>query len=99
MLIKPHKGVLVWKAPSSQMSRRVLLSCKETRWVWQPLTLETALQSLWKLFGEQGLGASDMLNICVIKIINNLLHAYDNYYGKYRILLNFFNKVTFKAKE
>jgi len=38
--------------------------------------------------------ASDKLNICVIKIINNLLNSYDNYNGKYRILLNFFNKVT-----
>ena len=90
MLIKSHKGVLVWKAPSSQMSRRVSPSCKETRWVWQPLALETALQSLWKPLGEQGLGDSDMLNICVIKIINNLLNTYDNYTGKYKILLNFF---------
>jgi hypothetical protein len=99
MPIKPHKGVLVWKAPSSQMSRRVSPSCKETRWVWQPLALETALQSLWKSLGEQGLGASDKLNIGVIKIINNLLHTYDNYTGKYKILLNFFNKVTSQVKD
>jgi len=37
----------------------------------------------------------DKLNICVIKIISNLLDTYDNYTGKYKILLNFFNKVTF----
>ena len=98
MLIKPHKGVLVWKAPSSQMSRRVSPSCKETQWVWQPLALETALQSLWKLFGEQGLGASDMLNICVTKTINNLLNTYDNYTGKYKTLLNFFKQGYISSK-
>ena len=49
--------------------------------------------------GEQGIGASDMLNICVIKIINNLLNTYDNYTEKYKILLNFFNKVTSQVKD
>lgn len=39
------------------------------------------------------------LNICVIKIINNLLNTYDNYTGKYKILLNFFNKVTSQVKD
>ena len=48
---------------------------------------------------EQGLGASDMLNICVIKIINNLLNTYDNYTGKYKFLLNFFNKVTSQVED
>ena len=42
---------------------------------------------------------SDKLNICVIKIINNLLHAYDNYTGKYKFLLNIFNKVTSQVKD
>jgi UTP--glucose-1-phosphate uridylyltransferase len=41
----------------------------------------------------------DMLNICVIKTINNLLNTYDNYTGKYKILLNFFNKVTSQVKD
>ena len=48
--------------------------------------------------GEQGIGASDMLNICVIKIINNLLNTYDNYTEKYKILLNFFNKGSSQIK-
>ena len=99
MLIKPHKGVLVWKAPFSQMLRRLSPSCKETRWVWQPLALEATLQSLWKSLGKQELGASDMLNICVMKIINNLLNTYDNYTGKYKILLIFFNEVTTQVKD
>ena len=49
--------------------------------------------------GEKRLGGSDKLNICVIKIINNLLNTYDNYIGKYKILLNFFNKVTSQVKD
>jgi hypothetical protein len=48
---------------------------------------------------KQCLRAYDKLNICAIKIINNLLNRYDNYYGKYRILLNFFNKVTSQEKD
>jgi hypothetical protein len=36
----------------------------------------------------QVLRASDKLNIFVIKIIKNLLHTYDYYTGKYKILLN-----------
>jgi pseudaminic acid biosynthesis-associated methylase len=39
------------------------------------------------------------INICVIKIINNLLHTYDNYTGKFKILLNFFNEVTSQLKD
>ena len=60
------------------------------------VALETALQSLWKALGKQGLGASDMLNICVIKIINKLLNTYDNYTGKYKILLNFLTRLHLK---
>jgi len=52
-----------------------------------------ALVIKYKAVLYQGLEASDKLNICVIKIINNLLNTYDNYYGRYRILL-IFNKVT-----
>jgi hypothetical protein len=48
---------------------------------------------------NQGLGGSDKLNICVIKIINNLLYTYDNYTEKYKTLLNFFNKATFQVKD
>ena len=40
-----------------------------------------------------------MLNICVIKTINNLLNTYDNYTGKYKTLLIFFNKVTSQVKD
>jgi len=40
-----------------------------------------------------------MLNICVIKIIKNLLNTYDNYIGKYKILLNFFNKFSSQIKD
>ena len=47
---------------------------------------------------EQGVGGSYKLNICVIKIINNLLNTNDNYFIKYRILLNCFNKVTSQSK-
>ena len=38
----------------------------------------------------QMLGGSDKLNIYVVKIINNLLNTNDNYFTKYRILLNCF---------
>jgi hypothetical protein len=48
---------------------------------------------------NQGLGGSDKLNICVIKIINNLLYTFDNYIGKYKILLNFLYKVTSQLKD
>jgi len=48
---------------------------------------------------NQELGGSYKLKICVIKIINNLLNSYDNYAGKYKILLNFFNKVTSQIKD
>lgn len=43
--------------------------------------------------------ASNKLNIYVIKIINNLLNTYDNYTGKYSILLDFFNKDTSQVKD
>ena len=39
-----------------------------------------------------------MLNICVIKIINNLLNTYDNYYGRYRILLIFLTRLLLKQR-
>mgnify|MGYP006074975715 CR=1 FL=1 len=45
---------------------------------------------------NQGLGCSDKLNICVIKIINNLLDTYDNYTEKYKILLNFLTRLQLK---
>jgi hypothetical protein len=56
-------------------------------------------QDTIEILYDQLFGASGKLNICVIKIINNLLTTYDNYYGKYRILLNFFKKVTFQVKD
>ena len=67
---------------------------------WRKLTYKNWIfPANWKPLSEQGLGASDMLNICVIKIINNLLHAYDNFTGKYKFLLNIFNKVTSQVKD
>ena len=52
-----------------------------------------------KVMPKELLPIVDMLNICVIKTINNLLNTYDNYTGKYKILLNFFNKVTSQVKD
>ena len=54
------------------------------------------------VLNSDGLGTAKVtntINICVIKIINNLLNTYDNYTGKYKILLNFFNKVTSQVKD
>jgi hypothetical protein len=60
---------------------------------------ETLFAAKAKATLNQGLGGSDKLNICVIKIINNLLNRYDDYTGKYKILLNFFNTVTSQVKD
>jgi hypothetical protein len=58
-----------------------------------------ALAMMSEMHYVQLLMCSDKLNICVIKIINNLLNKYDNYTGKYKILLNFFNEVTTQVKD
>jgi hypothetical protein len=53
-------------------------------------TGKNLIRASTELIAVQSLRRSDKLNICVIKIINNLLHTYDNCTGKYKILLNFF---------
>ena len=40
-------------------------------------------QGSTQIIQHQQFKPSDKLNICVIKIINNLLNTYDNYTGKY----------------
>jgi hypothetical protein len=51
-------------------------------------------QASTQIISYQSFKLSDKLNMCVIKIINNLLNTFDSYTKKYRILLIFFNKVT-----